>query len=92
MPEAVRLLTAWNAAYTIDFCEAPVRADPIEGMQEVRRRVPIAICANEGLSRPADVLRMIRDRGAECRFIPTVITTTCGVAYTFKTISPMTSS
>lgn len=65
VPQAAVLLTTWNAAVGLDFCEAPVRAEPIEGMQEVRRRVPVAICANEGLWRPMDVLRMIQGRGAD---------------------------
>lgn len=65
VPQAVTLLTAWNEAFGLDFCEAPVRAEPIENMREVRQRVPVAICANEGLWRPADVLRMIQGRGAD---------------------------
>ncbi|MDB5076303.1 MAG: hypothetical protein JWO42_2482 [Chloroflexi bacterium] len=62
VPEAVKLLNGWHDAYDIDFCEAPVRAEPVESMQEVRARVPMAICVNEGLSRPVDVLHQIRSR------------------------------
>jgi L-alanine-DL-glutamate epimerase-like enolase superfamily enzyme len=62
VPEAVRLLTAWNEAYGIDFCEAPVRAEPVANMQEVRQKVPVALCVNEGLGRPTDVLQHIRSR------------------------------
>ena len=62
VPEAVRLLTAWNGAFDIDFCEAPVRAEPVANMQEVRQKVPVALCVNEGLGRPTDVLQHIRSR------------------------------
>ena len=56
VPQAVKLLTVWDAAYDLDFCEAPVRAEPVAAMQEVRARVPVALCVNEGLGRPVDVL------------------------------------
>jgi glucarate dehydratase len=62
VPEAVKLLMAWNEAFDLDFCEAPVRAEPISNMQEVRARVPVAICVNEGLGRPVDVMNQIRGR------------------------------
>jgi glucarate dehydratase len=62
VPEAVRLLTRWHAAFDLDFCEAPVRAEPVANMQEVRARVPVALCVNEGLGRPVDVLHQIRSR------------------------------
>jgi glucarate dehydratase len=62
VPEAVRLLTRWHAAFDLDFCEAPVCAEPVACMQEVRRKVPVALCVNEGLWRPVDVLHQIRSR------------------------------
>ncbi len=62
VPQAVRLLTAWDAAYGIDFCEAPVRAEPLANMQEVRQKVPVALCVNEGLGRPVDAMQQIRGR------------------------------
>src|SRR5439155_9490277 len=62
VPDAIRLLTAWHERVDLDFCEAPVRAEPVANMQEVRARVPVAICVNEGLSRPVDVLQQIRSR------------------------------
>lgn len=65
VPEATRLLRDWHAKFNIDFCEAPVKCDPPEGMKEVRDRVQVAICANEGLYRESDVLRMIASRGAD---------------------------
>ena len=42
-----------------------MRIDPVENMIEVRQRVPVAVCANEGLGRTADVLRLIRSRCAD---------------------------
>lgn len=65
VPEAVRLLREWDEAFSIDFAEAPVRIDPVENMWEVRQRVPVALCANEGLWRSADVMRLIRSRCAD---------------------------
>lgn len=63
--EAVTLLTEWHEAFGLDFCEAPVRAEPLENMRDVRQRVPVAICANEGLWRPGDVMRMVSGRAAD---------------------------
>lgn len=63
LPMAVRLLTRWHEAFDIDFAEAPVRAAPLSLMQDLRKRVPVALCANEGLSGEDAVVRMI-DSGA----------------------------
>lgn len=63
--EAVNLITKWNDLYGIDFVEAPVPIDPVENMLELRQRVPVALCANEGLWREADVMRIIRSRSAD---------------------------
>jgi L-Ala-D/L-Glu epimerase len=65
IPQAVRLLTGWNAEFGIDFAEAPVPIDPVENMRELRAKVPVALCANEGLSRVEDCLRVIRSRCAD---------------------------
>ena len=65
VPQAVRLLTRWNAEVGIDFAEAPVPIDPVENMRELRAKVPVALCANEGLSRVEDCLRVIRSRCAD---------------------------
>jgi glucarate dehydratase len=63
--EAARVLNAWDDSFGIDFAEAPVRIDPVENMQELRQRVPVALCANEGLWRQEDTLRVIRSRCAD---------------------------
>ena len=65
VPEAVRLLTRWNDRFGVDFAEAPVRAQPHALMLDLRRRVPVALCANEGLGRPLDVLAMIESAAAD---------------------------
>jgi L-alanine-DL-glutamate epimerase-like enolase superfamily enzyme len=65
VPQAVRIIRKWNDAYGIDFCEAPVRADPVENMVEVRNQTSVAICANEGLGSAADAMRLIRGRAAD---------------------------
>ncbi len=59
VPEAVHWLTRWHSAFGIDFAEAPVRAFPLSLMHELRLRVPVALCANEGLERQSDTLQMI---------------------------------
>ena len=65
VPQAVRLLTRWNDEVGIDFAEAPVPIDPVENMRELRAKLPVALCANEGLSRTEDCLRVIRSRCAD---------------------------
>lgn len=65
VPEAVRLLTRWNDRFDIDFAEAPVRAIPHSLMLDLRRRVPVALCANEGLGRESDALAMIESHAAD---------------------------
>jgi glucarate dehydratase len=65
VPQATRLLTRWNNEFGIDFAEAPVPIDPVENMRELRAKVPVALCANEGLSRVEDCQRVIRSRCAD---------------------------
>jgi glucarate dehydratase len=65
VPQAARLLAQWNNDFGIDFAEAPVPIDPVENMQDLRAKVPVALCANEGLSRVEDCQRVIRSRCAD---------------------------
>ena len=65
LPDAVRLLTRWHAAVGLDFAEAPVPIDPVEAMAELKARQPVPLCANEGLWREADALRVIQSRAAD---------------------------
>jgi L-Ala-D/L-Glu epimerase len=65
VPVAVKLLQRWNLLFDIDFCEAPVKAIPTDNMLEVKNKVSVAICANEGLSRPSDCIQLIRSRAAD---------------------------
>jgi glucarate dehydratase len=65
LPEAVRWLTRWDRMFGIDFAEAPVKAFPHSLMRDLRRRVPVALCANEGLERQSDVVQMILGGGAD---------------------------
>ena len=62
MPQAVRLLTRWHVRFDLDFAEAPVRIDPVENMLELRQRVAVPLCVNEGLWREADAYRLIKSR------------------------------
>lgn len=62
IPQAARLLARWNTKYDLDFAEAPVRIDPIENMLDLRARVDVALCVNEGLWREADAYRVIKSR------------------------------
>ncbi len=57
--------TRWNERFDIDFAEAPVRAIPHSLMLDLQRRVPVALCANEGLGRESDVLAMIESHAAD---------------------------
>lgn len=62
IPQAARLLTRWHKKYDLDFVEAPVRIDPVENMLDLRARVDVAFCVNEGLWREADAYRIIKSR------------------------------
>ncbi|MEZ5857503.1 MAG: mandelate racemase/muconate lactonizing enzyme family protein [Geminicoccaceae bacterium] len=65
LPEAARLLARWDGLVGLDFAEAPVPIDPVEGMIELKGRVAVPLCANEGLWREADAVRIIQSRAAD---------------------------
>jgi L-alanine-DL-glutamate epimerase-like enolase superfamily enzyme len=62
VPEAARLLGDWHAKFELDFVEAPVPIDPVELMLDLKRRVSVPLCVNEGLWREADAFRVIDSR------------------------------
>ena len=62
--EALRNLGRLDA-YGIDFIEQPVSQDPIENMQEVRARCPVAVCQNEGMWTAEDAYLRITKRAAD---------------------------
>ncbi len=62
--EAVRYLAEFDR-HRIDFAEQPVWPDPLRNMTELRTRTPVALAANEGLWRVADVHEVIRHRAAD---------------------------
>ena len=62
LPQAVGLLQRWHVRFGLDFVEAPVRIDPVENMLDLRRRVDVPLCVNEGLWREADAFRVIKSR------------------------------
>jgi L-alanine-DL-glutamate epimerase-like enolase superfamily enzyme len=64
VPEATRIL-ARMAEHEIDFVEQPVREDPIGQLAELRARLPMAVCANEGLWSEADAYARITARQAD---------------------------
>jgi L-alanine-DL-glutamate epimerase-like enolase superfamily enzyme len=64
MPQALRNLHALGE-YEIDFVEQPVRDHPVGHLGELRSRVPIALCSNEGLWSEADAYARIRARDAD---------------------------
>jgi L-Ala-D/L-Glu epimerase len=64
IPQAVRMLERL-AEYDIDFVEQPVRETPRGQLGELRRRSPIAVCANEGLWSEDDAYARIRAREAD---------------------------
>lgn len=65
VPQAGKILNRWDADFGIDFAEAPVPIDPVENMRDLRQRTHVALCANEGLGRAADCLRVIKSRCAD---------------------------
>jgi L-alanine-DL-glutamate epimerase-like enolase superfamily enzyme len=70
VPQAVRNLGAM-AEHDIEFVEQPVRDHPVGQLGELRARVDIAVCANEGLWSEADAYARIRARDADvCCFSP----------------------
>ena len=52
----------WHEQFDLDFVEAPVPIDPVELMLDLKRRVPVPLCVNEGLWREADACRIIDSR------------------------------
>ena len=64
VPQALRNLRAMGE-YDIDFVEQPVRDHPAGQLAEVRARVEMAVCANEGLWSEADAYARIRARDAD---------------------------
>ena len=62
--EAVRNLAEFDR-YRIDFAEQPVWPEPIRNMVDLRARTPVALSANEGLWRVADVHEVIHQRAAD---------------------------
>jgi L-alanine-DL-glutamate epimerase-like enolase superfamily enzyme len=64
IPQALRNLRAMGE-YDIDFVEQPVRDHPVGQLAEVRARVEMAVCANEGLWSEADAYARIRARDAD---------------------------
>ena len=53
------------AEHDIDFVEQPVRHDPVRHMAELRARLPMPVCANEGLWSEADAYERIVSRQAD---------------------------
>lgn len=65
LPQAARVLGQWHERYKLDFVEAPVPVDPVENMLDLKRRVTVPLCVNEGLWREADAMRVINSRCAD---------------------------
>jgi L-Ala-D/L-Glu epimerase len=63
--EAVRLLTRWHAAFDLDFAEGPIVHHPVSVMRDLRARVPVALCADEGLRGEDRALDVILARCAD---------------------------
>jgi L-alanine-DL-glutamate epimerase-like enolase superfamily enzyme len=64
LPQALRNLRAM-AEHDIDFVEQPVRDHPVGQLGEIRARLPMAVCANEGMWSEADAYARIRARDAD---------------------------
>jgi L-alanine-DL-glutamate epimerase-like enolase superfamily enzyme len=64
LPEALRNLRALSE-HDIDFVEQPVRDHPLEQLAELRARIDVTVCANEGLWSEAEAYARIRARQAD---------------------------
>ena len=64
IPQALCNLRAMTE-YDIDFVEQPVRDHPVGQLAEIRGRVGMAVCANEGLWSEAEAYDRIRRRQAD---------------------------
>jgi L-alanine-DL-glutamate epimerase-like enolase superfamily enzyme len=64
IPQARRNLSAM-AEHDIDFVEQPVRDHPVGQLGVLRARLPMAVCANEGMWSEADAYARIRARDAD---------------------------
>ena len=64
IPQAIRNLTALGE-HDIDFVEQPVGDHPIGQLAELRARLGMAVCANEGLWSEAEAYARIRARQAD---------------------------
>jgi L-alanine-DL-glutamate epimerase-like enolase superfamily enzyme len=62
--EAVRSVRALSE-HDIDFVEQPVREHPVGQLAEVRARIDVPVCANEGLWSEAEAYDRIRARQAD---------------------------
>jgi len=60
--EAMQVLPRWHQRFNIDFVEAPVRIEPVENMLDLRSRLLIPLCVNEGLWTESEAYRVIRSR------------------------------
>jgi glucarate dehydratase len=60
--EAMQVLPRWHQQFNIDFVEAPVRIEPVENMLELKSRLPVPLCVNEGLWTESEAYRVIRSR------------------------------
>ncbi len=65
LPEALEILPRWHERFRLDFAEAPVAHEPLGLFLDLRQRTSVPLCANEGLWREADVLRVIEARAAD---------------------------
>lgn len=64
VPQALRNLHAL-AEYEIDFIEQPIRDHPVGHLGELRSKLPMAVCVNEGLWSEAEAYARIRARDAD---------------------------
>jgi L-alanine-DL-glutamate epimerase-like enolase superfamily enzyme len=64
IPQALRNLHQM-AEHDVDFVEQPVRDNPVGQLGDIRARLPMAVCANEGLWSEADAYARITARDAD---------------------------
>jgi L-alanine-DL-glutamate epimerase-like enolase superfamily enzyme len=63
--QALRLLSRWHALFNLDFAEGPIPHHPVEVLRDLKQRVPVPICADEGLRGEDAAWAVIQARAAD---------------------------
>jgi len=87
--QAVQLVTRWHAAFDLDFVEGPIGHHPAAVMRDLRARVPVPLCADEGLRGEDRALDMIL---AQCADVLCLSPYDVGTLRRFRTLALLADS